>query len=311
MARFACFSALLALLAAGGITSVYLVASPSIALDKSSIQAAVRDSIHAVTVKSKVLISATTQTCRQHLRALTVKAKALRISMIREIRIHQSTCKDALNKMIDWLMKSLERQAKSQKVLANRVRSALAGASHVSGEFLADQQFCVLVGCCILGFLLLFTLGKSVRRVPRPLAVPQTDASADAVEAHSKDRRDTVPNVMLAPTPLRSKRPAASPPSSIQRRRSDSPGITSANAASATSDTGLAEASSQQQDLVQRINSASREELGSLDGLGEKSILRIMSHRKRKGGIERVEDLLNDVGIHRATYANFLKAQGL
>lgn len=114
--------------------------------------------------------------------------------------------------------------------------------------------------------------------------------------------------VLAALTPL-GERQVVQP--RLQRRRSESPGAVGPKNTAVTQDENAHPNAAVEQDLLSKLNRATGDELRSVAGLGDKSIVKLLSYRKRKGDLESVDDLVTKVGIHRATFANFSKAHAI
>lgn len=176
------------------------------------------------------------------------------------------------------------------------------------------EQLIVVAVAFVLSLVVIAVVARGMKRVccrrRRELLVPRV-AAEDAVLV---DEMDMQTSVMMAPTPLRSPRlPTSQPPSVPRRRRTESPAPLAKSADSmgnAAPIDGTTHATSEE-DLLWRLNTSSSDALRSLAGLGDKSVEKIAKFRSKQGDIECMNDLVTKVGIHRATFTNFAKAQGL
>lgn len=170
----------------------------------------------------------------------------------------------------------------------------------------------IAVACAgIFSILVLVVVAKGLKAVccrKRRLAVAPSNVTEDTSRAIAFDFQS---QVMMSPTPSKSMRP---PTPVIRRKRTESPAPVVKPAASGN----VAEErlptpayASSAEDLLMRLNASSPDDLRLLNGLGDKSVDRIMRFRESNGCIESLEDLVKKVGIHHATFSKFARAQGI
>jgi DNA uptake protein ComE-like DNA-binding protein len=200
---------------------------------------------------------------------------------------------DIARELLRWLHeKKVWMQSEEAKVEMARLVEIIDQSllQHVSGLHLA----CTLFACAFLALA-----SKCCRR--RVVALPRTEVAAGEQDVH---REGAVSAIMKAPTPLRDRQ---AHPSLVQRRRrSDSPAPVGEE-----NTHNIAPSSLDEEELLAHLNSDSAEELRLVNGLGDKSIDKIIKWRSKYGTLSDVKDLQSKVGIHPATYANFARAQHL
>lgn len=182
----------------------------------------------------------------------------------------------------------------STRVLAARISEV--GVAEVARQFQAEytpaQLGLFAVGLIATLIATVLVVVRSLRLVFRVLCC-RRHMRQQAVESADVDVET---EIMKAPTPLRQ--------AALRRRsRNDSPAPVARK--------GDAAAQPGESDLMNTLNTGTRDDLEALQGLGGKSIDRLLKHRKSGAPLENVGDLVTKVGIHPATYANFTKAQGL
>ena len=92
---------------------------------------------------------------------------------------------------------------------------------------------------------------------------------------------------------------------SQRRNRTASPGATARNASSENRDPLI------EQNLLARINNASKDELSDISGFGPKTVEQILQCRNKHGDLQKLSDLVELAGMTNGAFGNFQKKQRL
>lgn len=145
-----------------------------------------------------------------------------------------------------------------------------------------------------IGFVLLFVLLSKKRRKSL-MAVAVADVAIPEPVA--------CPLAQITPAPFAAATPAPlSQGNFIRRRRTESPAArlqTDENSRPVSDNT----------DLLYHLNTASKDDLHLISGLGEKSVQKLLMYRSTSGDLESIDDLSSKVKLHPATFASFKRAQ--